>query len=811
MLRNIISDLNRFKVYNSFTLFVMSLLVLGSVLFNSSKQDDLDWLIEEQNLLNGLVSQNTLNIKGDEDKHVENSSLYEQSYYELRTSMEKVTTLIRRSQRLETVTLCVSLLLFLLLILYVFFQVNKLKGKITASTKNLKEGIKEITNGNFSYKLTDKLDGIGPMMNDMVTVLNDSRQEAERANEAKSQFLANMSHEIRTPLNSIIGYSEILADDELSFEHRTMTRSIKNSSETLLSLINDILDLAKIESGGMSLEHIPVNLEDICYDVCESQLVKVDGEQMEIHVEFNDTYALVYTDPLRMKQILMNVVGNAVKFTKKGEIVLSVDVLEEDEKSIKLKLSICDTGIGMTESQAQVIFDAFKQADGSTTRQFGGTGLGLSISKQILAEMGGEIKVKSTLDVGSDFFFELHFKKHFPDRDENFVVTSKLKDKNVLIVDDNCTALQILTDYFTKVGIKCFLANSATEALEYLSSNKVDIMLLDLMMPRVDGFTLAHKTQTQFPEIKVIAMTADIRPGTMARVKEEEFEAYLFKPIRRKVLYQTLLSLYLEQTELLNEAEVQYHFHPKKVLIVDDNKVNLTLALKVFSKMGHMAETAASGKSALLKVEESEYDMIFMDMKMPEMNGVETTVELRQRGVKTPIVALTANAYASDRRACLDAGMDDFMSKPIRRDVLYELIHKYTSAEAEYHEVRVLIVEEDLQQSEEASTIIKQHFPGAIVKTAFSRIEAFTLIGSFLPHILILDFIFPDIDGVKVMEFLNSHENYRDVKVMLNSRLKLSDERVQQMMNMGAMSAICKDDPEKDHMLEMALKKSGFL
>jgi signal transduction histidine kinase/DNA-binding response OmpR family regulator len=697
-----------------------------------------------------------------------------------------------------------GILSIILLSLYSMKEVVVPFSSLTASIQKLQQGVQD-----FQTPGLDREDEIGDMarvvedfklaeaeriiVNEKLKIASD---EAQKANLAKSQFLANMSHEIRTPLNSIIGYSDILADDELSLEQRNMANSIKSSSEVLLDLVNDVLDLAKVESGEMTLENIPVNLEDLIFEVCEAQVSKIVDKKLEINVDFHDVYSLIYSDPTKLKQVFMNLIGNAVKFTESGEIVTSVKVIEENETQSTLRLSVRDTGIGMTPDQAEIIFEAFKQADGSTTRKFGGTGLGLNITKKILAQMGTEIQVESQLGEGSEFSFELTFEKYFPDIVEEVLSLAELDCQNLLVVDDNPTAQKILARYLNIEEMNCFLVSSADEALEFLAKNKIDVLFLDLMMPLKDGFFVAKEVRQKYPQIKLIASTADISANTIAKVKEYGFDAYILKPLRRKVVYSALRHLYLEQEqpELITEEQIDNQFIPQQLLVVDDNAMNLKLASKIFSKMGHKVDTVNSGKLALEKIHKEDFNIIFMDMQMPEMSGVETTIAIRQQDIHTPIIALTANAFDSDKKECLAAGMDDFTTKPLRRNELHRLIQKYTETQGKYLEKRVLIIEDDRTVSQIIYSLIEINFPAAIIKQSFNGLEAMSLMGCFMPNLVILDFMLPDLDGTKIMEFLKSHDKYKDVDVLVNSSLDVDDERILKIKEMGAFAILNKND-----------------
>lgn len=603
--------------------------------------------------------------------------------------------------------------------------------------------------------------------NKVMENLKAAKKAADDANLAKSQFLANMSHEIRTPLNAIIGYSDILVEDEISHEQRTMLNSVKESSATLLQLVNDILDLAKIESRELQLEHIPTNLEDLVFEVMESQISKTINKPVELNVDMGETYALVYSDPTRLKQIIMNLVGNAVKFTDSGEVLVRCRSIFENDERQRLKFEVIDTGIGMDEKESKHIFEAFRQADGSTTRKYGGTGLGLNISKKILKALGAELSLQSTKGKGSNFSFELELKKHIPDQ------ASQLQDQNlelltndkILLVDDNASVHGIVQHYFKKKKLSLKSSFSVEEGLEVIKHNNISIVLLDIMMPQQDGFDFHREAINLNPNLKFIVITADIRPNTISRLKNDGFDSYLIKPIRKRNLFLSLLQLKNKKaTTVTTDQQLNHNFESANLLVVDDNPMNLKVAEKTLKKMGHLVTTAKSGKEAIELTQEQIYDLIFMDMQMPNMSGVEATIELRRQNYSHPIIALTANAFESDRQQCLNAGMDDFITKPLKRDLLHKMIQKHTQTHGDFIEKRIIIAGGTHENLQEVSDIIVQQYPSATIKIRNQIHHLNSTIGSFAPHIVIISDQLRNLDPQEWLSYMAQHQK-RNIKI----------------------------------------------
>ncbi|WP_018970680.1 response regulator [Rubritalea marina] len=532
-------------------------------------------------------------------------------------------------------------------------------------------------------KVVDDLKKSDIEKSNVMQELGEATRVAQQANQAKSQFLANMSHEIRTPLNSIIGFTNIMHEEELNREQRNMVGSIKSSSRTLLALVNDILDLAKIESNELTIESIPVNLEDLVYEVVETQVSSTTKKSVELNIDSQDVFPQLCTDPTRLKQVIMNLVSNASKFTEEGEILISMKSAYEDDITQTVEFSVNDTGIGMTKEQAASIFDAFKQADGTTTRKFGGTGLGLNISKKLIEAFGGEIHVESAPMKGSCFSFQLKFKKNYSAKKSSELALdiTSLKSKKFLIVDDNASARMIMSRYFKDEDLEHYVASDVDEAITLLKQHDIEVVLTDLMMPGKDGFDLYEEAALLDNDYQFIAVTSDLRSSTISKIKELGFSGYLFKPIRKISLKKSLLEilnadLETQSAEEDTETEENVSMH---ILLVDDNNTNILVGKMILSRMGHTVTTALSGQTAIDLVESTNFDLVLMDMQMPNMSGIEATVKIRDLGHRLPIIALTANAFESDKQSCIDAGMNDYMTKPIDKERLQETIANYAS------------------------------------------------------------------------------------------------------------------------------------
>jgi signal transduction histidine kinase/DNA-binding response OmpR family regulator len=523
-------------------------------------------------------------------------------------------------------------------------------------------------------------------------------QQAEAASRAKSQFLANMSHEIRTPMNGVLGMAELLLTTPLTEKQQRFGDTILRSAESLLNILNDILDFSKIEAGKLELETLDFDLRHEVEEVADLFAEQVHSKQLEFFCAVPPNMpTAVRGDPGRLRQVLSNLIGNAIKFTDEGEVGIRTTVVEQDEETVCVRFEVQDTGIGVPREAAGGIFESFSQVDGSSTRQHGGTGLGLTISKQLVEMMAGEIGVESEAGVGSTFWFTGHFENRAAAAAQISHDCKAVADLSVLVVDDNATNRELLELELRTWGTDVELSESGPEALETLraragSGRPFDAAILDLMMPGMDGLELARAIKDD-PAISTthLLMLTSVGLPNHEELEEAGIEVYLSKPVRQSHLFDALATATQAKKEAsapplrpLGRAGGRKRRFDARVLLVEDNRVNQEVARDLLELLGCRVDLAANGREALEALGETQYDLVFMDCQMPVMDGYAATRALREKEQaagedlpRTTVIALTAHAMDGDREECLSAGMDDYLSKPFKSPQLQAVLERW--------------------------------------------------------------------------------------------------------------------------------------
>ncbi len=572
-------------------------------------------------------------------------------------------------------------------------------GRLAATFEAMRKAV-----GDRDKELREFNNTLHDLVSERTEKLENAMLKAQTASEAKSSFLANMSHEIRTPMNGIIGMVNLALNQKVSPKLREYLLTVRSSAESLLAIINDILDFSKIEAGKITVENVDFQLHQLFDKLSDLFSVQAAIRNIELIIGIEPGVpAALHGDPLRLEQIFINLLGNALKYTDSGEIIVHATIDFESDDSTRILFSVTDTGVGIDNDQLGMLFDPFTQADGSTTREYGGTGLGLSICKRLVELLDGEIWVKTQENVGTSIFFTAEFGRQSEDKEVQYVVPATIRGLRILVIDDNETAKCITANMLESFYFNVDIASSCDEAEGYLkrSDRKYDLILLDWQMPMVDGVECIGriKTMSGMEEIPIIMMTAFGSELEMIQAREKGVKHFLTKPLKQSLLFDTIMDVFhypeamhasLDGRDQTINVLSTFHLTGVRVLVAEDNRINQNVARELLESGGIIVEIANNGQEAvsILKDRGEEFDAVLMDVQMPVVDGFEATKMIRTNPVISdlPIIAVTAHAMQGDREKCMKAGMNDYVTKPITPVALFRILTRWIRPEYSRYE-----------------------------------------------------------------------------------------------------------------------------